>query len=176
MSQGFCMQKLFQRRPICVHLLSCGSNIMPFDMIKMFVFVLIFYYCISNLMIFLHLQFLMQGKAGRFSSVFQKYQENAEYFMCACVGKAGHNVQRTPGGLLFRQRWNNLQFVTSSSFLLTVYSDYLTSSRKSISCAAGNVGASELLGFAKSQVKILPNSCRYDFGCLVFQICHFTHN
>ncbi|KAJ8616308.1 hypothetical protein MRB53_035680 [Persea americana] len=113
-------------------------------------------------------KFLMQGKAGRFSSVFQKYQENAEYFMCACVGKAGHNVQRTPGGLLFRQRWNNLQFVTSSSFLLTVYSDYLTSSRKSVSCAAGNVGASELLGFAKSQVDYIlgdnPRATSYMVG------------
>ncbi|KVH91792.1 Carbohydrate binding domain CBM49 [Cynara cardunculus var. scolymus] len=76
--------------------------------------------------------FLMGGKAGNHAPVFGKYQEKAEFFMCSCLGKSSHNVQKTPGGLIFRQRWNNLQFVTSASFLLTVYSDYLTSARKSL--------------------------------------------
>lgn len=129
-----------------------AEYIRPFDVMKMFQSILISSNYKSSLMILPCLQFLMQGKAGHHSSVFGKYQENAEFFMCACIGKAGHNVQRTPGGLLFRQRWNNMQFVTSSSFLLTVYSDYLASSRKTISCATGNVAASELLAFAKSQV------------------------
>lgn len=72
--------------------------------------------------------------------------------MCSCIGKGVRNVQRTPGGLLFWQRWNNLQFVTSSAFLLTVYSDYLTSSGQKAQCANRIAPPSELLSFAKSQV------------------------
>lgn len=99
------------------------------------------------------LQFLMQGRAGHFASTFEKYKQKAEYFMCSCLGKGRRNVQRTTGGLLFRQRWNNLQFVTSASFLMTVYSDYLASSGRSLRCASGNVSPSALLSFAKSQVR-----------------------
>lgn len=99
----------------------------------------------------------MGGKAGENSAVFGKYQEKAEMFMCSCMGKSNHNVQRTPGGLIYRQRWNNLQFVTSASFLLSVYSDYLTSARKDLKCASGSVAPSELLAFAKSQVNKSSN-------------------
>lgn len=94
----------------------------------------------------------MQGKAGAYRPVFEKYQQQAEYFMCANLGKGSKNVQKTPGGLIFRQRWNNLQFVTGASFLLTVYSDYLSSARSSMRCSSGRVSPSELFSLAKSQV------------------------
>lgn len=48
-----------------------------------------------------------------------------------------------------------MQFVTSASFLLTVYSDYLASSGGSLHCAAGTVPSYELLSFAKSQVNYI---------------------
>lgn len=98
------------------------------------------------------LQFLMQGKAGHHAPVFEKYQQKAEYFMCSCLGKGTRNVQKTPGGLIYRQRWNNMQFVTGASFLGAVYSDYLASAGRNLNCAAGNVAPSQLLTFAKSQV------------------------
>ena len=94
----------------------------------------------------------MQGKAGQHAPVFEEYQQKAEYFMCSCLGKGSRNVQKTPGGLIFRQRWNNMQFVTSASFLTTVYSDYLASAGRNLNCASGNVAPSQLLAFAKSQV------------------------
>lgn len=96
----------------------------------------------------------MQGKAAHHSPVFEKYQQKAEYFMCSCLGKSGRNVQRTPGGLIYRQKWNNLQFVTSASFLLTVYSDYLQSAGRNIQCSSGTATPAELLTFAKSQVNV----------------------
>lgn len=102
----------------------------------------------------------MGGKAGHYASVFGEYQQKAEFFMCSCLGKGGGNVQKTPGGLIFRQRWNNMQFVTSASFLLSVYSDYLTSAGKTLNCPSGRVSPSELLSFAKSQVR-LPYSTQY---------------
>ncbi|KAF8413317.1 hypothetical protein HHK36_001295 [Tetracentron sinense] len=113
-------------------------------------------------------KFLMQGRGGHHSPVFEKYQQKADYFMCSCLGKGSRNVHRTPGGLLFRQRWNNMQFVTSASFLLTIYSDYLTSAGKNLKCAAGNVSPSELLSFAKSQVDYIlgdnPRATSYMVG------------
>lgn len=95
----------------------------------------------------------MQGKAGAYAPIFRRYQEKAEAFLCSCLRKGNRNVQVTPGGLIFRQRWNNMQFVTTASFVATVYSDYLTSSRGSMKCPAGYVRPSDLLAFAKSQVR-----------------------
>lgn len=113
-------------------------------------------------------KFLMQGRGGQHASEFQKYQQKAEYFLCSCLGKSSQNVQKTPGGLIFRQRWNNLQFVTSASFLLTVYSDYLSSAHKYLKCSNGYVSPSELLSFAKSQVDYIlgdnPRATSYMVG------------
>ncbi|XP_073301810.1 endoglucanase 6-like [Primulina huaijiensis] len=113
-------------------------------------------------------KFLMAGKGGRYTSVFEDYKEKAEFFMCSCLGKGTRNVQRTPGGLLFRQRWNNMQFVTGASFLMTVYSDYLSSAGQSLKCASGNVSPTELLSFAKSQADYIlgdnPRATSYMVG------------
>ncbi|XP_058732107.1 endoglucanase 6 [Vicia villosa] len=113
-------------------------------------------------------KFLLQGKAGIHTPVFEKYLEKSEYFMCSCMGRGTHNVQRTPGGLIYRQRWNNLQFATSSSFLATVYSDYLASSARDLKCASGYVAPSQLLSFAKSQVDYIlgdnPRATSYMVG------------
>ncbi|XP_024993808.1 endoglucanase 6-like [Cynara cardunculus var. scolymus] len=113
-------------------------------------------------------KFLMGGKARGHGRVFGKYQEKAEFFMCSCLGKGSHNVQKTPGGLIFRQRWNNLQFVTSASFLLTVYADYLTSARRNLHCSSGTVTPPKLLAFAKSQVDYIlgdnPRATSYMVG------------
>ncbi|TYK06088.1 endoglucanase 6-like [Cucumis melo var. makuwa] len=113
-------------------------------------------------------KFLMQGKAGAYAPVFRRYQDKAEAFLCACLRKGYKNVQVTPGGLIFRQRWNNMQFVTTASFVAAVYSDYLTSSRSSMKCPAGYVQPSELLSFAKSQVDYIlgdnPRATSYMVG------------
>lgn len=113
-------------------------------------------------------KFLLEGKAAQHSAVLERYQQKAELFLCSCIGKSSRNVQRTPGGLLFHQRWNNIQFVTSASFLLTVYSDYLSSARKTAQCSSGTATPSELLAFAKSQVDYIlgdnPRATSYMVG------------
>ncbi|KAK4490793.1 hypothetical protein RD792_001506 [Penstemon davidsonii] len=113
-------------------------------------------------------KFLMAGKGRQHTPTFQRYQEKAEFFMCSCLGKGNRNAQRTPGGLIFRQRWNNMQFVTSASFLMTVYSDYLTSAGKSLKCSNANISPAELLSFAKSQVDYIlgdnPRATSYMVG------------
>lgn len=113
-------------------------------------------------------KFFMQGRGGQNKEVMQQYQEKAEYFMCACLQKNDHSVQRTPGGLLYWQKWNNMHFVTSASFLLTVYSDYLSSAGKQLQCPSGEVYPSQLLALAKSQVDYIlgdnPRATSYMVG------------
>ncbi|KAI3853066.1 hypothetical protein MKX03_020061, partial [Papaver bracteatum] len=101
------------------------------------------------------------GKAKGNAEVFEQLQEKADYFMCACLGKGSRNVQKTPGGLLFHLRWNNLQFVTSAALLMTVYADYLTTAGKNVQCPRGTATLDELHAMAKSQVDyILGNNPR----------------
>ncbi|XP_038876208.1 endoglucanase 6-like [Benincasa hispida] len=92
----------------------------------------------------------------------------AKSFLCSCLRKGSRNVQVTPGGLIFRQRWNNMQFVTTASFVATVYADYLTSFHSSMKCPVGYVQPSELLTFAKSQVDYIlgdnPRATSYMVG------------
>lgn len=51
---------------------------------------------------------LMQGKGGRHASVFQQYEQMVEFFMCPCLEKGIRGIQKTLGGLLCGQRWNNM--------------------------------------------------------------------
>ncbi|KAH0636393.1 hypothetical protein KY290_036834 [Solanum tuberosum] len=97
-------------------------------------------------------QVFMSSKAGHNATVFEKYQQKAKNFMCSCLAKDDINTQKTPGGLIYRQRWNNMYFVTSAAFLATTYSDFLTSAGKYLKCSSGSVSLNELLSFSKSQV------------------------
>lgn len=104
---------------------------------------------------------LLQGR-GSNVDVLKQYQSQAVHYMCACLQKNfGKNVARTPGGLLYTRAWNNMQYVSSASFLMTVYSDYLLNSHQQLQCPSGGVGAAELFSMAKSQADyILGNNPR----------------
>ncbi|CAN6340421.1 unnamed protein product [Urochloa humidicola] len=117
-------------------------------------------------------KFLLQGRAGAHAAELRRYAQNAEFFVCSCVGKgaAGANVPRTPGGMMYHQRWNNLQFVTSASFLLTVYADYATRHTGGgvTRCPGGAARAYEILAFVRSQVNYIlgdnPRGTSYMVG------------
>ncbi|XP_044972273.1 endoglucanase 2-like [Hordeum vulgare subsp. vulgare] len=103
---------------------------------------------------------LLHGKAGAHAAVLQRYRQKADFFVCASLGKQGSgNVKRTPGGLLHHQKWNNLQFVTSGSFLLAAYSDSLAAAGQAgVRCPAGAASPAEIMAFAKSQVDYILGS------------------
>ncbi|KAK3143376.1 hypothetical protein QOZ80_4AG0299590 [Eleusine coracana subsp. coracana] len=83
----------------------------------------------------------------------KQYQAKAEFFLCACLQKNNaHNIKVTPGGLLYFDDWNNMQYVSSATFLLTVYADYLGVSHGTLKCPDGEVKPKEIIKFAKSQV------------------------
>ncbi|KAG6574819.1 Endoglucanase 13, partial [Cucurbita argyrosperma subsp. sororia] len=102
------------------------------------------------------------------SGLWSDFKSQGEQFLCSCLQKGNNNVKKTPGGLLSFGDWNNLQFVTTATFLATVYSDYLAAKHASIQCVGGLVQPSDLIAFAKSQVDYIlgsnPNQMSYMVG------------
>ncbi|KAG5590314.1 hypothetical protein H5410_040828 [Solanum commersonii] len=101
-------------------------------------------------------KFFMSSKAGHNAPVFEKCQQKAKNFMCSCLAKDDRNSSKTPGGLIYRQRWNNMYFVTRDAFLATTYFDYLASAGKYLKCSSGSVSPNKFLSFSKSQVDYIP--------------------
>lgn len=66
------------------------------------------------------------------------------------------------------QMWDNMQYVSSASFLLAVYSDYLTGAKQQLNCPYGQVEPSQLLILAKSQADYIlgqnPRATSYLIG------------
>ncbi|KAL2945083.1 Endoglucanase 12 [Bienertia sinuspersici] len=92
----------------------------------------------------------------------------AEQFICNCVQKGNNNIYKTNDGLLWFNDWNNLQYTTSASFVITIYADYLSASRKSLQCPSSVVNPSDLIAFARSQVDYIlganPKNTSYMVG------------
>ncbi|KAF8387720.1 hypothetical protein HHK36_026374 [Tetracentron sinense] len=59
------------------------------------------------------------------------------------------------GGLLFKMSDSNMQYVTSTSFLLLTYAKYLTSAHKVVTCGGTTVTPKKLRTIAKKQVDYL---------------------
>ncbi|KAB2042432.1 hypothetical protein ERO13_D02G187700v2 [Gossypium hirsutum] len=112
---------------------------------------------------------LMEQKGGAYTSTLKQYQAKADYFACACLQKNdGYNVHLTPGGLMYVHEWNNLQYASAASFLLAVYSDYLSAANAKLTCPDGQIQPHEVLNFAKSQADYIlgknPKSMSYLVG------------
>lgn len=60
-----------------------------------------------------------------------------------------------------------MQYVSTASFLLTVYSDYLRATHQRLTCDNGQVGPQETLAFAKSQVDYILGSNPMSMSYLV---------
>ena len=107
-------------------------------------------------------------KHKKYSHILEKYRSKAEFYLCSCLRKSnGSDVDHTPGGLIYIRQWNNMQYVSTAAFLLTVYSDFLRSSNQNLSCHGGSVGHEELLRFAKSQVDYILGSNPMNMSYLV---------
>ncbi|KAI4307966.1 hypothetical protein L6164_031090 [Bauhinia variegata] len=103
---------------------------------------------------------LTEEKHKNHESMLKQYRSKAEYYICACLNLNNQtNVERTPGGLLYIRQWNNMQYVATAAFLLTVYSDHLRATHQKLRCEKRRyVGPEELLAFAKSQVDYILGS------------------
>ncbi|KAK6156120.1 hypothetical protein DH2020_010368 [Rehmannia glutinosa] len=79
-------------------------------------------------------------------------KKSGEEYICNCIQKGNSNVQRTNGGLLWFQEWDNLQYVTSASFIIVAYADSLAATKNILQCPGGAVRPDDLITFAQSQV------------------------
>ncbi|XP_057790995.1 endoglucanase 11-like [Salvia miltiorrhiza] len=98
------------------------------------------------------LQLPIKGKSGEEKKTLLQYRSKAEFYICACLNMNNStNVKRTPAGLLYTRRWNNMQYVSNGLLLLTAYSEHLHSTNQTLNCHASSVGSHEILSFVKSQ-------------------------
>uniref|UniRef100_I1NWR7 Endoglucanase n=1 Tax=Oryza glaberrima TaxID=4538 RepID=I1NWR7_ORYGL len=82
----------------------------------------------------------------------QLYKAHTDNYICSLVpGANGFQSQYTPGGLLFKEGDSNMQYVTSTAFLLLTYAKYLSSSAATVSCGSTAVSPSILISLAKKQ-------------------------
>lgn len=72
------------------------------------------------------------------------------------------------GGVLYKQSASNLQFVTSTTFLLLTYAKYLNLNGGAVSCGTSKLTEQKLIKLAKSQVDYIlgdnPKKMSYMVG------------
>nr|CAZ96184.1 endoglucanase 4 precursor [Saccharum hybrid cultivar R570] len=100
--------------------------------------------------------FLQGIGKGKSDDALRLYKAHADTYVCSLVlGAAGfQQSQYTPGGLLFKEGDSNMQYVTSTAFLLLAHAKSLASAGPAgvVSCGGGLVPASALVAVAKRQV------------------------
>lgn len=97
-------------------------------------------------------QNLVEGKFGKDETLHQ-YKLYTHEFICNCIQRGQSNVQKTKGGLLWWQPWNNLQYTTSALFIITAYADLLMATNDTLHCFDdGSVHPQEMIQFVQSQV------------------------
>ncbi|WZY98331.1 hypothetical protein YC2023_070660 [Brassica napus] len=109
-------------------------------------------YKIMDHILLSRLTFFKKDLSG--SKGLQGYKETAEAVMCGLIPSSPTATSsRTEGGLIWVAEWNALQQPVSSSFLATLYSDYmLTSGIENLACGDTSFKPSDLRKFARSQV------------------------
>lgn len=117
------------------------------------------------------MQLLNEEKHKKHRHILEQYRSKAEFYLCACLNKnngSHNNVDRTPAGLLYVRPWNNMQYVSSATFLLTVYADFLQKTNQKLNCHDQQaVGHEELITFVKSQVDYILGSNPKNMSYLV---------
>uniref|UniRef100_A0A0D3G2U0 Endoglucanase n=1 Tax=Oryza barthii TaxID=65489 RepID=A0A0D3G2U0_9ORYZ len=100
-----------------------------------------------------------------------------EQFICNLVQHSGGNAgggggaRLSPGGMLWWDSWNNMQYVTLASLVLAVHADHLTAGRSaSLQCGGGggSLSPAQLTAYARSQVDYIlganPETMSYMVG------------
>ncbi|KAF7828221.1 Endoglucanase [Senna tora] len=89
-----------------------------------------------------------------------KFKNDAESFICAVMpGSSSLQIRTTPGGLLYIRDNSNLQYATSSTMLLFIFSNILrTNHINGIQCGSTHFTPSQIRAFAKTQVDYILGS------------------
>ncbi|XP_066365030.1 endoglucanase 14-like [Miscanthus floridulus] len=81
-------------------------------------------------------------------------KNHLEEFLCGVLEHNSNDGRLSPGGVLWLEPWNNLQYVTSAAFVLAAHSDHLQAAAgagASLRCGGATLPPSQLLAFARSQ-------------------------
>ncbi|GJZ61360.1 zinc finger, CCHC-type containing protein [Tanacetum coccineum] len=95
---------------------------------------------------------------------FESYKEHSDKYICSLIpGSSSESpAEFTAGGLLYKQDGSNLQYVTTSSFLLLTYAMYLYQDNGpdvDVNCGDSVYTSQDLIAHAKKQVDyILGNN------------------
>ncbi|KAJ4960798.1 hypothetical protein NE237_020708 [Protea cynaroides] len=83
----------------------------------------------------------------------KSFRQNADAFICSVLPGISHpQIQYSPGGLIFKAGGSNMQHVTSLSFLLLAYSNYLSHSNKVVPCGGTSASSAQIKRLARRQV------------------------
>lgn len=105
------------------------------------------------------------------------FRDQAETFICSILPSSPSlTVRYTPGGLLFKMDGSNLQYVTSSTFLLSTYATYLKAWDRTFSCGSLVVTSSLLTQQAKKQVLLQPSIINFQVYTRGLKIGSTTKN
>ncbi|KAI3818243.1 hypothetical protein L1987_12046 [Smallanthus sonchifolius] len=95
---------------------------------------------------------VLMGKSPNLKS----FQNNADAFICSLLPGTAHlQVQYSPGGLIFKAGGSNMQHVTSLSFLLLAYSNYLSHANRVVPCVDKTASPALLKSLARRQVNYI---------------------
>ncbi|CAN0908941.1 Endoglucanase 1 [Linum grandiflorum] len=99
---------------------------------------------------------LSKGFLENTTPEFEMYKSHSDSYICSLIpGSSSFQSQYTPGGLLYKGSESNLQYVTSTTFLLLTYAKYLNSNGGGETLCGGGatkVTAASLVAQAKKQV------------------------
>ncbi|KAF1858655.1 hypothetical protein Lal_00044688 [Lupinus albus] len=104
------------------------------------------------------------------SEEFKLYKAHSDNFICSLIsGTPGFQAIYTPGGLLYKGSSSNLQYVTTTSFLLLTYAKYLNSNGENVvSCGTTTFTRHNIISLAKKQVDYIlgnnPTNMSYMVG------------
>ncbi|KAE9595356.1 putative cellulase [Lupinus albus] len=101
---------------------------------------------------------VLDGKVDS-SGIWAQFKSQGEDYICSCAEKGSRNVAKTPGGLFWFLPDNNSQYVTSATFLMSVYAKYLSEKGSaSLQCNGGTISPSDLQSLVAAQVDYLLGS------------------
>ncbi|GJM94486.1 hypothetical protein PR202_ga11133 [Eleusine coracana subsp. coracana] len=111
-------------------------------------------------------QLILEGKLPNEGHA-AEMRSNLDEFLCDLMQRGTGNVKLTAGGMLWWQAWNNLQAVTSASFVLAAHADHLAAAGATLRCG-GELAPSDLVAVARSQADYIlganPRKMSYMVG------------
>ncbi|KAK7283161.1 hypothetical protein RIF29_12505 [Crotalaria pallida] len=83
----------------------------------------------------------------------EEFKAHGDSFFCSVLPDSPYNqIKLTNGGVVHLRAGANMQYVTGTAFLFSVYGDLLAKHKQKITCGNKQFGSSHLLNFAKKQI------------------------